>query len=198
MLIKLAQATIPTEWGDFLVMAYANGQEDQMPHLCLVRKNTDFNSEVLVRIHSECITGDLFHSERCDCGKQLNISLSKIGKAGGVLIYLRQEGRGIGIINKLRAYNKQDEGLDTIEANQILGFEIDERDYSIAKEILLELGVKSIRLLTNNPLKVEAFSDQLIKVVERIPILSPVTKNNENYLRTKQNSLGHMLNIPIG
>ena len=157
----------------------------------------DYNSAstVTVRIHSECITGDLFHSQRCDCGIQLDLSMDRIHKDKGVLIYLRQEGRGIGLINKLKAYNKQDEGLDTIEANLALGLDIDYRKYQKAIDILEDLGIKSINLLTNNPDKIKAFGDSDISIEKRIPLEVEANKNNRKYLQTKKTGLGHFLNI---
>lgn len=148
---------------------------------------------IIVRMHSECMTGDVFHSLRCDCGEQLQRSMKIIAREGGILLYLRQEGRGIGLLNKIKAYALQDKGMDTVEANEHLGFVADERDYRIAGEILKDLGVSSIRLLTNNPYKIKELEQQGIKVAERIPLLVKATKLNQKYLNTKQEKLGHLL-----
>jgi len=189
------EAIMPTEWGNFNMIAYQSETSDYTPDLALVHPDVDVNSDVVIRIHSECITGDLFHSKRCDCGKQLHAALDRIQKEKGILIYLRQEGRGIGIINKLKAYNKQDEGLDTVEANVALGFKIDYRQYEKAIEILKDLNVKRIKLLTNNPDKIEAFEKTEITLVERIAIEIEATEVNKKYLQTKKETLGHILKI---
>ena len=152
---KLASAKIPTDCGEFRVYAFGKDENDYIPHLALVNGEFDRVNSVLVRIHSECITGDLFRSKRCDCGDQLEKSLKRIGKEGGVLLYLRQEGRGIGIVNKLKAYNLQDEGLNTAEANEALGFPIDQRDFKVAIKILKKLNIFRVKLLTNNPNKIK-------------------------------------------
>ncbi|HOY18728.1 MAG TPA: GTP cyclohydrolase II [Haliscomenobacter sp.] len=192
-LLRQAEALIPTPWGNFRMGAYAEDAEDWMPHLALVSENCDLNAPVLTRLHSECITGDLFGSKRCDCGEQLAFALYKAAKEGGIVLYLRQEGRGIGIINKLKAYNLQDMGFNTIDANIHLGFEADARDYGIAIEMLEDLGVHEINLLTNNPDKIEAFEDSKVKVIKRIPIIIEPNADNREYLRTKQDFMGHML-----
>ncbi|AEE52641.1 GTP cyclohydrolase II [Haliscomenobacter hydrossis] len=192
-LVRQAEALIPTPWGNFRMGAYAEDSEDWMPHLALVSENCDLNAPVLTRLHSECITGDLFGSKRCDCGEQLAYALHKAAEEGGIVLYLRQEGRGIGIINKLKAYNLQDIGLNTIDANLHLGFEADARDYGIAIEMLEDLGVHEIKLLTNNPDKIEAFEDSKVKVIKRIPIIIEPNADNREYLRTKQDFMGHML-----
>lgn len=192
-LLLQAEALIPTPWGNFRMGAYAEDAEDWMPHLALVSENCDLNAPVLTRLHSECITGDLFGSKRCDCGEQLAFALYKAAKEGGIVLYLRQEGRGIGIINKLKAYNLQDMGFNTIDANIHLGFEADARDYGIAIEMLEDLGVHEINLLTNNPDKIEAFEDSKVKVIKRIPIIIEPNADNREYLRTKQDFMGHML-----
>ena len=192
---KQGEASIPTEWGQFNLTAYSDMEGDRMPHLCMIHESTDLTSPVLVRIHSECITGDLFHSQRCDCGQQLEKAMKMIGEKGGILLYLRQEGRGIGIINKLHAYNKQDEGMDTIEANEALGFDSDNRNYKIAVDILETLEVTKIQLLTNNPDKIEAFQDSNVSIDERIPLVIEPTEQNKKYMKTKQESLGHLYNI---
>lgn len=190
---KEAEALIPTDWGEVRLIAYASNISDYAPDFALVHPEMDVNGIVTLRIHSECITGDLFHSQRCDCGNQLDAAMKRIQKDKGILIYLRQEGRGIGIVNKLKAYNKQDEGLDTIEANAALGFKSDYRSYKKALLILEDLGIKQIRLLTNNPDKLGAFDDSKIKILSRIPIETKSNEKNEKYLKTKKESLGHYL-----
>lgn len=192
---RQSEALIPTDWGTFNMISYAYQSSELMPHIVLVREGTDFSKPALVRIHSECMTGDLFSSNRCECGEQLQRSMEQIGAQGGVLIYLRQEGRGIGIINKLHAYQKQDQGFDTIAANEVLGFESDARTYEVALKVLQDLEVKEIKLLTNNPLKVAAFDESGIQVLERIPLLIRPKKENLGYLRTKKNSMGHFLDV---
>lgn len=195
LLKKFSEALIPTDWGRFLMSAYSIDEVNPMPHLVLKHPEIDTNNPVLVRVHSECLTGDLFHSHRCDCGEQLDLSMEYISKEKGMLIYLRQEGRGIGIINKLRAYNKQDEGFDTIEANLLLGFDVDNRDFSVAVDILEKEGLSNIKLLTNNPQKIASINKGKIKIIERIPIEIPPKKENVNYLKTKKFSMGHMLKL---
>ena len=192
---KEAEAIIPTDWGPFRMIAYTSEQLEYVPHVAMVHPDIDVTQPVVVRIHSECLTGDLFHSQRCDCGDQLDAAMKEIAISKGIVIYLRQEGRGIGLINKLKAYNKQDEGLDTVEANLALGLDIDSRNYENAIEILEDLKVKSIKLLTNNPDKVNAFDGTSIDVVERISLEITANDNNRKYLKTKQDSLGHFLNI---
>lgn len=192
---RAAEARIPSDWGEFNMIAYAAESDNYSPDIAVVHPEFNPDSSVLVRIHSECLTGDLFHSQRCDCGRQLDAAMQQIDKEKGVLIYLRQEGRGIGIINKLKAYNKQDEGLDTIEANLALGFDIDYRHYEAAIEILKDLGINSIRLLTNNPDKINAFDDSGIDIKERIPLEIKANENNRKYLETKKKDLGHFLKM---
>ena len=184
---------IPTDWGNFNMIAYADTPAEQMPHLAIVHEDFDPTTPTLVRIHSECMTGDVFTSHRCDCGEQLAQAFEETAQTGGAIIYLRQEGRGIGLINKLKAYNLQDEGLNTIEANVHLGHEVDSRQYDIAIEILRDLGIKKLRLLTNNPLKIQALEDSNIEVLSREPIVIPAKKENRSYLRTKREILGHLL-----
>jgi len=195
-MIKCAVTSrLPTQYGEFLLHAYLEERESEaaLVHLALVRGSIDSESRPLLRIHSECLTGDLLASIRCDCGEQLDQALAAIGDAPvGILIYLRQEGRGIGLLNKLRAYNLQDDGLDTVEANIHLGFKPDERDYSVAVDILEDLGVMAIRLLTNNPNKVAAFERSRVRVIERVPLVVSETAENANYLETKRRRLGHM------
>jgi len=195
-MIKCAVTSrLPTQYGEFLLHAYLEERESEaaLVHLALVRGSIDSESRPLLRIHSECLTGDLLASIRCDCGEQLDQALVAIGDAPvGILIYLRQEGRGIGLLNKLRAYNLQDDGLDTVEANIHLGFKPDERDYSVAVDMLEDLGVVAIRLLTNNPNKVAAFERSRVRVIERVPLVVSETAENANYLETKRRRLGHM------
>jgi 3,4-dihydroxy 2-butanone 4-phosphate synthase/GTP cyclohydrolase II len=174
-------------------LAYASHPDEWMPHLALVHENIDFNQPVLIRIHSECITGDLFSSKRCDCGEQLLSAMDKISDEHGILIYLRQEGRGIGIINKLKAYQLQDLGLDTVEANLHLGLSIDARDFTIALSLLSDIGVKKVRLLTNNPDKIEIFNESVIELVERVPLVIVPQEENRDYLMVKKERMGHIL-----
>lgn len=193
---KQVEVLLPTDWGNFRMIAYAQRIDDRVPHLAMVHENFDpKNEQTLVRIHSECMTGDVFHSNRCDCGEQLDYAMHLAAEHSGIVIYLRQEGRGIGLINKLKAYNLQDKGFDTLEANLHLGFEGDERHYDDAIAILQSLDVKNITLLTNNPLKVNYLEKGGIHVVERLPILITPTEENAFYLKTKQNSMGHLLNL---
>jgi len=194
-LSKQAETKLPTKFGDFRMIGYSETSENPMPHLAMVSTQSDFSKPVLVRIHSECMTGDVFGSLRCDCGEQLDQSMKMTGEAGGVVIYLRQEGRGIGLINKMKAYNLQDEGLNTAEANVHLGFKIDARDYSIAIAILRDLGIKSILLMTNNPEKLDSLKNSGVEVRERIPIEIKPHQQNIDYLQTKQNLMGHLLDI---
>lgn len=191
---RQAEANLPTEWGEFEIIAYSENENDWMPHLAMISKNTDLRKTVNIRIHSECITGDLFHSKRCDCGKQLDATMKYIHENGGVLLYLRQEGRNIGIINKLKAYNLQDKGLNTAEANIELGFPADARDFKIAVEILEDLGIQSVNLLTNNPEKISFIKDSSIKLIHRIPLEINPEKENLEYLKTKKDFFGHFLN----
>ena len=191
--IQPISTTLPTRHGNFRIMAFPRFADDPMPHLAMVAEGFSAEKTTLVRIHSECITGDLFGSKRCDCGQQLQTALQLVAKEGGVIIYLRQEGRGIGIVNKLKAYNLQDQGLDTIDANVHLGLEVDARQYDIALTILQSLGTQSIRLLTNNPEKVNAIEDSSIQLVERVPLIIPAEPQNQSYLKTKEDLMGHLL-----
>jgi len=192
MLRRAVDTRLPTEFGEFLLRAYTEAGSAH-PHLALVQGDVDGPTSPLVRIHSECMTGDVFSSQRCDCGIQLQAALQMIARAGtGVLVYLRQEGRGIGLLNKLHAYNLQDGGLDTVDANLHLGFAADERDYDIAVTILEDLGVRSARLLTNNPAKLAALDASSIEVVERMPLVAPVTEENRDYLAVKRLRMGHL------
>ena len=190
---QMTCARIPTEFGQFELCLYANNRDNE-DHLALVMGEVHDQSDVLVRIHSECLTGDVLGSIRCDCGSQLAESMEAISSVGqGVLIYLRQEGRGIGLADKLRAYNLQDEGYDTVEANLLLGHQADERDYSIAAAILEDLEIRSVRLLTNNPAKVTSLLELGIHVSDRLPLQAEVTVENANYLRAKAIRLNHFL-----
>jgi 3,4-dihydroxy 2-butanone 4-phosphate synthase/GTP cyclohydrolase II len=188
------EITLPTEFGLFRTMMYRS-LIDQKTHLALVLgAPAEQDTPPLVRIHSECLTGDAFGSLRCDCGSQLREAMALIGRAGhGVLLYLRQEGRGIGLEYKIRAYALQEQGMDTVEANEQLGFEADERDYTIAAQMLLDLNIRRLRLLTNNPRKVSGLEDFGLDVVERTPLILPGTEHSEKYLRTKKSKLGHLL-----
>jgi 3,4-dihydroxy 2-butanone 4-phosphate synthase/GTP cyclohydrolase II len=188
-------ARVPTPEGEFQLCLYRT-QWDRKEHLALMMGEVFAGSDVLVRIHSECFTGDVLGSQRCDCGPQLHHALRRIAEAGrGVLIYLRQEGRGIGLLDKLRAYNLQDEGYDTVEANLMLGHQADEREYTAAAAIVRDLGITSVRLLTNNPNKLEALQELGITVSSREPLQTPVTSENAEYLRTKAQRLNHWISF---
>ncbi|WP_427337788.1 bifunctional 3,4-dihydroxy-2-butanone-4-phosphate synthase/GTP cyclohydrolase II [Caloranaerobacter sp. DY30410] len=190
---KVAEADMPTKYGEFKIIGYQNKLNDEH-HVALVKGNIAGDEPVLVRIHSECLTGDTFGSMRCDCGEQLQAALKKINEEGkGVLIYLRQEGRGIGLINKLKAYVLQDKGMDTVEANLALGFPEDLRDYTVGAQILVDLGVKNIKLMTNNPKKLSGLSSYGLKIVERIPLEVSYNEKNKYYLKTKKEKMGHIL-----
>jgi 3,4-dihydroxy 2-butanone 4-phosphate synthase/GTP cyclohydrolase II len=192
---RAAQAPLPTEYGAFTAVAYEN-DVDRCQHVALVRGKWTEDERVLVRVHSKCLTGDVFGSERCDCGPQLHAALGQIARAGkGVLVYLDQEGRGIGLVNKLKAYNLQDQGFDTAEANVQLGFKPDLRDYGIGAQILRDLGVRKMRLLTNNPKKIVGLEGYGLHVVERVPIEMPAHARNRAYLVTKRDKMGHLLTL---
>jgi GTP cyclohydrolase II len=191
---KLACARIPAQEGEFQLCLYTNNQ-DPKEHLALIMGNVTGKDDVLVRVHSECFTGDVLGSTRCDCGEQLHNAMTYIAQKGsGVLLYLRQEGRGIGLLDKLRAYNLQDDGLDTVDANLVLGHQADERDYGVAAAILRDLGINSVRLLTNNPEKINALVSLGVNVTERIGVDSTVTPENARYLLTKVHRMNHLLN----
>ena len=190
---RVASAALPTEHGDFRVIAFESNI-DRETHVALVKGEIGDGENVMVRVHSRCLTGDVFHSERCDCGLQLDAAMSKIAAEGrGVLLYLNQEGRGIGLANKIRAYELQDQGLDTVEANERLGFKADQRDYGIGVQILKDLGVRSMRLLSNNPRKLVGIEGYRLSVAEWIPLEIPASENTRRYLTTKKNKLGHKL-----
>ena len=192
---RQAEALIPTPWGNFRMVAYAESEEEWMPHIAMVHEHFDANKPALVRLHSECITGDLFGSKRCDCGEQLHYAFQHIAEAQGMLLYLRQEGRGIGIINKLKAYQLQDQGLNTIDANIHLGLEVDGRQYGIAVAMLRDLGVEQLHLLTNNPEKINALDQSVVEVLSRVPIIIPPQAENADYLKTKQMDMGHLFDL---
>ncbi len=185
--------TIPTKWGNFKMIAYAKSETEAMPHLAMVHENFDNNSPVYLRMHSECLTGDLFTSRRCDCGEQLDGAMQLAAEKGGVVIYLRQEGRGIGLINKLEAYNVQDTGVNTADANTHLGFDVDSRRYEDAIFIMKDLGINAIHLITNNPLKIEAIKNSSIEVASRVSLIIEAKKENKGYLETKRDLMGHLL-----
>ncbi|MBM7094729.1 MULTISPECIES: bifunctional 3,4-dihydroxy-2-butanone-4-phosphate synthase/GTP cyclohydrolase II [Alteribacter] len=192
---KEVEITMPTEFGEFKAVGYSN-VVDGKEHIALIKGDINPEIPTLVRVHSECLTGDVFASERCDCGPQLHAALEQIEKAGeGVLLYMRQEGRGIGLLNKMRAYKLQEEGFDTVEANAKLGFAPDLRDYGIGAQILRDLGVSKMKLLTNNPRKITGLKGYDLEVVDRVALQLPHTKANERYLKAKKDKLGHMLHF---
>ncbi|SNU79334.1 GTP cyclohydrolase II [Neisseria zoodegmatis] len=187
----VASCRLPTEWGVFTLHGFEEVESGQ-EHVALTMGNIADGEPVLARIHSECLTGDALFSQKCDCGPQLQAAMQATQKAGrGAIVYLRQEGRGIGLINKIRAYQLQDQGLDTVEANVALGLPVDARDFTLAKYIFEYLGVKEVALLTNNPEKVQVLSDAGIKIVERVPLQVGENAENEHYLNTKAQKLGH-------
>lgn len=194
---RMACARIPTLWGEFQLCLFTNNQ-DSKEHLTLSLGDVRGRAGVLTRIHSECFTGDVLGSLRCDCGEQLERAMQKIAEAGlGVIVYLRQEGRGIGLLSKLRAYNLQDAGYDTVDANLLLGHRADERDYTPAGLLLRDLGVRSVRLMTNNPTKLEALAALGVPVLERVPLPPTVHAGNRRYLDTKARRLHHLLDLPV-
>jgi GTP cyclohydrolase II len=192
---RMVASRIPTDAGEFQLYLYSNGQ-DRKEHLALVMGDVRGRSDVLVRVHSECFTGDVLGSRRCDCGEQLQDAIHKIAETGqGILVYLRQEGRGIGLLDKLRAYNLQDQGYDTVDANLLLGHQADERDYIVAAQILEDLGVASVRLLTNNPRKIKRLQELGVAISERIRLEPTVNSENASYLLTKVQRMNHLLNL---
>lgn len=194
MAIKFIESCkLPTRWGEFEMHGFQDS-ETQKEHVALSMGDVGTQAPVLARVHSECLTGDALFSLRCDCGAQLQQGLEAIAKEGrGVLLYLKQEGRGIGLLNKVKAYKLQDAGADTVEANEHLGFDADLRDYSICQSILAHLGITQLRLMTNNPVKVSALENLGVEVVERLAIMTGRTTHNEKYLDTKAGKLGHLL-----
>jgi 3,4-dihydroxy 2-butanone 4-phosphate synthase/GTP cyclohydrolase II len=192
---RIAEAELPTAFGDFRVVAYAN-EVDRREHVALIKGEVAGKHDVLVRMHSECLTGDVFLSQRCDCGEQLHTALRRINEEGrGILVYMKQEGRGIGLMNKIRAYELQDRGLDTVEANEVLGFPADLRDYGIGVQVLLDLGIKSMRLMTNNPKKIIGLQGYGLSVTEQVPIAVTPNRHNASYLQAKREKMGHL--IPV-
>jgi 3,4-dihydroxy 2-butanone 4-phosphate synthase/GTP cyclohydrolase II len=196
---RIAQAKLPTKYGGmFTAIAYEN-DIDSYHHIALVKGEIQPEDKVLVRVHSQCLTGDVFGSKRCDCEEQLHTAMAMVEKEGkGVIVYMRQEGRGIGLVNKLRAYCLQDEGKDTVEANEALGFKADMRDYGIGAQILMDLGLHKIRQMTNNPRKIIGLEGYGIEVVERVPIETKPHQENIEYLKTKAKKMGHLLSIKSG
>ena len=192
---EVVRAKLPTEFGIFELVGFDNDIDDK-EHIALVKGDITPDEPVLVRVHSECLTGDMFHSVRCDCGDQLHRAMEMIEEEGkGIIVYMRQEGRGIGLINKLRAYHLQDKGRDTVEANIELGFAPDLRDYGIGAQILVYLGVRKMKLMTNNPKKIIGLEGYGLEIVERISIEIPPTKENKKYLKTKRDKMGHILEV---
>jgi 3,4-dihydroxy 2-butanone 4-phosphate synthase/GTP cyclohydrolase II len=192
---RVAEAKLPTPYGNFRVIAYKS-QTDPDEHLALVMGDVATDEPVLVRVHSQCLTGDVFHSLRCDCGEQIQIAMQNIEREGrGVILYMRQEGRGIGIHNKIKAYALQDEGLDTVEANLSLGFQADQRDYGVGAQILADLGIHNMRLMTNNPKKMSGLASYGLTITEQLPITTKPNPHNRRYLQTKQKKMGHLLKV---
>ena len=188
---KTAEAKLPTKYGEFSVVAYEDCNKGQ--HIALISGNLKSRKEVFVRVHSECLTGDALGSLRCDCGEQLDVALRIISKHGGVLLYMSQEGRGIGLINKIQAYHYQDIGMDTVEANETLGFKADLRDYTVGAQILADLSITKMKLLTNNPRKIEGLGRYGLEITQRVPIMIKPNNANRKYLKTKRVKLGHYL-----
>lgn len=190
---RMVSARLPNAHGEFEIALYMSNQDDK-EHLALIYGNVRDQSDVYVRVHSECFTGDVLGSHRCDCGEQLQKAMHLIvARGSGVILYLRQEGRGIGLLNKLRAYNLQDQGYDTVEANLVLGHQADERQYDLAAGMIQDLGIKSIQLITNNPHKIESLTRLKIKITGRVPVETTVYPDNLAYLRTKAERMNHLL-----
>lgn len=193
MLKIQAEANVPTLYGNFRMMAFSESESDWMPHMAIIAENTNTSEAVNVRFHSECITGEVFHSEKCECGQQLDAAMKYMHENGGIIIYLRQEGRNIGIINKLKAYALQEKGFDTVEANLELGLPADDRNFSVAIDILNILKVTSVNLLTNNPEKISIVEKSNILLNKRIPLQIDATKDSQAYLKVKKDYFGHLL-----
>jgi 3,4-dihydroxy 2-butanone 4-phosphate synthase/GTP cyclohydrolase II len=192
MVTRAVTVNLPTQFGTFEMICYEERLSNSV-HVVLSKGPIDTSRPVLVRVHSECFTGDILGSLRCECGEQLQCAMQAIGTQGGVILYLRQEGRGIGLVNKLKAYVLQDQGMDTVEANEELGFPADRRDYGIGAQILADLGIHQIRLMTNNPRKITGLKGYGIEIVDRVPIQIPARKENQRYLDTKKERMGHLL-----
>ena len=190
---KISSAPLPTSYDPSMRINVYQNDIDGSEWVAVTAGDLSQQKNPLVRMHSACLTGDIFGSKRCDCGTQLDLAMKLIAKEGGVLLYLPQEGRGIGLANKVKAYELQDMGMDTVEANEHLGFQPDQRDYTMAAKILQDLGVSQVRLLTNNPAKVASLENNLISVAERVPLIAPVTNDNHRYMKTKQEKMGHLL-----
>lgn len=193
MLKLQAESNVPTQFGEFRMMAFSEDDKNWMPHMALIAKDTDLEKPTNVRIHSECITGEVFHSKKCECGEQLDSAMKYMQENGGIILYLRQEGRNIGIINKLKAYALQENGLDTVQANLQLGLPADNRDFSVAIDMLEQIGVKSVNLMTNNPEKIKFIKDSNIAYISRIPLQIKSNEASASYLKTKRDYFGHLL-----
>lgn len=193
MLKLQAESNVPTQFGEFRMMAFSEDDKNWMPHMALIAKDTDLEKPTNVRIHSECITGEVFHSKKCECGEQLDSAMKYMQENGGIILYLRQEGRNIGIINKLKAYALQENGLDTVQANLQLGLPADNRDFSVAIDMLEQIGVKSVNLMTNNPEKIKFIKDSNIGYNSRIPLQIKSNDASASYLKTKRDYFGHLL-----
>lgn len=193
MLKLQAESNVPTQFGEFRMMAFSEDDKNWMPHMALIAKDTNLEKPTNVRIHSECITGEVFHSKKCECGEQLDSAMKYMQENGGIILYLRQEGRNIGIINKLKAYALQENGLDTVQANLQLGLPADNRDFSAAIDMLEQIGVKSVNLMTNNPEKIKFIKDSNIAYNSRIPLQIKSNDASTSYLKTKRDYFGHLL-----
>ena len=193
MLKLQAESNVPTQFGEFKMMAFSEDDKNWMPHMALIAKDTDLEKPTNVRIHSECITGEVFHSKKCECGEQLDAAMKFMQENGGIILYLRQEGRNIGIINKLKAYALQEKGLDTVQANLQLGLPADDRDFSVAIDMLEQIGVKSVNLMTNTPEKIRFIKNSNIAYNSRIPLQIKSNDASASYLKTKKDYFGHLL-----